>query len=75
LSRPLAPLMPASDALEVADTLVALAYTKVRMSEIDAAILLMKEALENRRARFGPTDKVVLDTKERLALLRVVASG
>jgi len=62
----------ASDELQLADTLVALAYAKVRMSEVDAAVPLVEEAVRIRRARLGSTDKVVLDTQERLALLRRV---
>ena len=63
----------ASDELELADTLVALAYVKVRMSEIDAAVPLMEEALRIQRVRLGSTDRVVIHTEERLALLRRVA--
>ncbi len=63
----------ASDELELADTLVALAYAKVRMSEVDAAVPLMEEALRIQRVRLGSTDRVVLHTEERLALLRRVA--
>jgi tetratricopeptide (TPR) repeat protein len=62
----------AADDLQIADTLLALAYAKVRTSEIDASIPLMEEALRIQRARLGSTDKVVLDTEGRLALLRRV---
>jgi tetratricopeptide (TPR) repeat protein len=63
----------ASDELDLADTLVALAYAKVRMSEIEAAVPLMEEALRIQRARLGATDRRVLDSEERLVLLRRVA--
>ena len=63
----------ASDELELAHTLVALAYAKVRMSDFDAGEPLMEEALRIQRARLGATDRTVLDTEERLALLRRVA--
>ena len=63
----------ASDELELAETLVALAYAKVRMSEVDAAVPLMEEALRIQRVRLGSTDRVVIHTEERLALLRRVA--
>ena len=62
-----------NDELQLADTLVALAYAKVRMTDLLAAIPLMEEALQIQRARLRSTDKMVLDTEERLALLRRVA--
>src|SRR5262245_57982944 len=63
----------AADDPALADTLVALAYANVRTSHMDVAIPLMEEALRIQRVRFGSTDEVVLDTEERLALLRRVA--
>ncbi len=63
----------ASEELDLADTLVALAYAKVRMSEIEAAVPLMEEALRIQRARLGAMDRRVLDSEERLVLLRRVA--
>ena len=63
----------ASDDLDLANTLIALAYAKVRMSEIDAAVPLMEEALRIQRARLHATDRTVLDTEQRLLLLRRVA--
>jgi tetratricopeptide (TPR) repeat protein len=63
----------ANDELQVADTLVALAYVKVRMTDVDSAIPLMEQALKIQRVELGPMDKIVLDTEERLAILRGVA--
>jgi tetratricopeptide (TPR) repeat protein len=65
--------MLGNDELQLADTLVALAYAKVRMTDIDSAIPLMEEALKIQRVRLGSANKIVLDTEERLALLRRVA--
>ncbi len=62
-----------NDELQLADTLVALAYAKVRMTDIDSAIPLMEEAVKIQRVRLGSSDKIALDTEERLALLRRVA--
>ena len=65
----------ASDDLQLADTLVALAYAKVRTADIGSAIPLMEEALKIQRVQLGSVDKIVLDTEERLALLRRVADA
>jgi hypothetical protein len=62
-----------SDDLQVVDTMIALAYAKGVKAEIHSAIALMEQALRIQRARLPPTDQAILDTENRLAILRALA--
>src|SRR5712692_4711401 len=54
-----------SDDLELADTMIALAYAKGVTTEIHSAIALMEDALRIQRAHLPPTDQIILDTENR----------
>jgi tetratricopeptide (TPR) repeat protein len=70
------------DDLQLADTLIALAYAKGMKTggsipaqpDVQSAIALMEEALRIRRAKLAPTDSAVLDTEKRLAIFQALAT-
>jgi hypothetical protein len=55
--------------LQLARTMVALAYAKGVEAGLPSAIALTKEALQIQRAKLPPTDQALLDTENRLAML------
>jgi hypothetical protein len=75
------------DDLQLADTLIALAYAKGMKTggaipaeaDVQSAIALMEEALRIQRAKLAPTDSAVRDTEKRLAIFqglsRFMATG
>jgi hypothetical protein len=62
-----------SDDLQLAATMIALAYAKGAKSEIHAAVALMEEALRIQRTQLPPTDQEILDSENRLAILQALA--
>jgi tetratricopeptide (TPR) repeat protein len=62
-----------SDDLQLAETMTALASAKGVQAGIHAAIALMEEALRIQRTQLAPTDQAILDTENRLAVLRTLA--
>jgi hypothetical protein len=62
-----------SDDLQLADTMIALAYAKGVKTGIHSAIALMEEALRIQRTRLPPTDQVILDAENRLSILQTLA--
>ena len=62
-----------SDDLQLADALSALAHAKGLETGIHSAIALLEEALTIRRARLPPADRAVVNTEDRLAILRTIA--
>ena len=62
-----------SDDLQLADTMIALAFAKDMTTGIHSAIALMEEALRIQRTQLPPTDQTILDTENRLAFLRTLA--
>jgi tetratricopeptide (TPR) repeat protein len=59
--------------LQLAETMIALAYVKSMTTEIYSAIALMEEALRIQRAHLLPTNQVLLDTESRLVFLQTLA--
>jgi tetratricopeptide (TPR) repeat protein len=61
------------DDLQIADTMLALAWAKAATSRIDAAIALMEQALKMQRAKLPPTDPALQETEKRLAIFQAMA--
>ena len=61
------------DDLQLADTMIALAWAKAAASGIDAAIALMEQALKIQRAKLPPTDPALQETEKRLAIFQAMA--
>ena len=59
--------------LQVADTMIALAWAKAAASGIDAAIALMEQALKIQPAKLPPTDPALQETEKRLAIFQAMA--
>jgi tetratricopeptide (TPR) repeat protein len=62
-----------NDDLQLAETMIALAHAKGGQTGIHAAIALMEEALRIQRTQLAPTDLAILETENRLAVLRTLA--
>jgi hypothetical protein len=62
-----------SDDLQLAETMIALAYAKGVTTGVHSAIPLMEEALRIQRTQVSPTDQAILDTENRLAILQTLA--
>jgi hypothetical protein len=70
-----------SDDLQLADTLIALAYAKGMKTggaipteaDVQSAVALMEEALRIQRAKLAPNDSAILDTEKRLAIFQALA--
>ena len=62
-----------SDDLLLAETMIALAYSKGAKTGIHSAIALMEEALRIQRTQVPPADQAILETENRLAILQTLA--
>lgn len=63
-----------SDDLQLADTMLALAYAKgSAVTGTESAIALVQEALRIQRTQLPPTDQAILATENRLAILQTIA--
>jgi len=62
------------DDARLADTLIALAEATAATGEVNAAIVLMQEALDVQRAQTPPSEEAVAKTEDRLAMFQGIAS-
>lgn len=62
-----------SSDLQLAETMIALAYAKGVKTGDHSAIALMEEALRIQRTQLPPTDQAILDTENRRAVFRTLA--
>jgi tetratricopeptide (TPR) repeat protein len=61
------------DDLQLANTMIALAWAKAAASGIEAAIALMEQALKIQRAKLPPTDPALQETEKRLGIFQAMA--
>jgi tetratricopeptide (TPR) repeat protein len=61
------------DDLQLADTMITLAWAKAAASGIDTATALMEQALKIQRAKLPPTDPALQETEKRLAIFQAMA--